>query len=873
MSTFQYQAVGYRANFGVGNGMQWGGYIDGSAGSRTMVGSINGQSARLYLKNYVSSEANAVLCDGTCRDAFHTYEIQWRAGNSLARMDHGAASATLTVQVPTVSLPVTFYSFTASGAILQVDWVYVRQYRFPEPAAQLGAPQGAVDLQVTKTGAPDPVRAGEPLTYTILVANNSLEVAAGVVMTDVLPAGSSLVSVSAGQGTCTEGGTVVCALGSVAGSGTVEITLVITSTVEGEITNTAMVDSDSYELDATDNQATEATTVLPSADLWLDQLDEPDPVVAGHQLTYTIVVHNSGPTASADITLTDVLPASVDFVSAEPAVYCAQSSPVVCSLPGLPASGMSQVQVVVATAVDGLITNTVTVAASSYDPDLENNSSEEGTLVVTSADLSITQVDQPDPVLAEQELTYILTVHNAGPSIAANIRLTDTLPGGVILVSATPDQGSCTPGSWVTCDLGYLENGANAEVRVVVVPQAAGNIANTVTVVMDTPESNLANNTDTETTGVLPLSADLDLSLSDAPDPALAGGTLTYTVQVANLGPSRAINPSVTIELASQVTFLVSTPGAPACTETAGVVTCTLDEIASGGSAEVTLVVQVAPSVLYGTQIQTQAQVASAVGDPVPGNNHDDVETVVHTQADLSLEVIDTPDPVAPGTQLIYTIVYANNGPSDAIGLTLTDYLPGDVDYHLASPDVCDLRPFNPIVDCDLYPLPAGESAQLVLVVTVKLTALQPFTNVISLSANTPDLNLDNNLGQATTSIDNAAPDLQWKAPIDNDLDIYAIVLAPGQSITLTAIATDPSGIARVRFTRWDHVRLVYVEICEDEEGISDEYSCLWTSLNPLELPPGPNAVYAYAYDTAGNWMRKRIWLISPYSILPLIMK
>jgi len=81
------------------------------------------------------------------------------------------------------------------------------------------------------------------------------------------------------------------------------------------------------------------------------------------------------------------------------------------------------------------------------------------------ADLSVTQTDTPDPVLAGNRLVYTLTVVNNGPAIATQVALTDTLPSGVTFVSATPDQGSCNHASGVvTCDLVILVAGGSAQV-------------------------------------------------------------------------------------------------------------------------------------------------------------------------------------------------------------------------------------------------------------------------------------------------------------------------------------------------------------------------------------------------------------------------
>ncbi|MCH8321342.1 MAG: DUF11 domain-containing protein, partial [Acidobacteria bacterium] len=72
----------------------------------------------------------------------------------------------------------------------------------------------AADLGLTKSDSPDPVTAGDSLTYTITVTNNGPDDATGVTVVETLPAGVTFISSIPGASTCIEAnGDVTCDLG------------------------------------------------------------------------------------------------------------------------------------------------------------------------------------------------------------------------------------------------------------------------------------------------------------------------------------------------------------------------------------------------------------------------------------------------------------------------------------------------------------------------------------------------------------------------------------------------------------------------------------------------------------------------------------
>jgi len=130
-----------------------------------------------------------------------------------------------------------------------------------------GGPAPVADLSITKTGSPDPVTAGNNLTYTVTVTNNGPDIATSVTVTDNLPAETTFVSCSStGGGVCGDScNNRTVTFASLASGGSETITFVATvncSVTDGTvISNTAKVSSSTSDPNTNNNSATATTTV------------------------------------------------------------------------------------------------------------------------------------------------------------------------------------------------------------------------------------------------------------------------------------------------------------------------------------------------------------------------------------------------------------------------------------------------------------------------------------------------------------------------------------------------------------------------------------------------------------------------------------
>jgi uncharacterized repeat protein (TIGR01451 family) len=120
----------------------------------------------------------------------------------------------------------------------------------------------SANLSITKSDAPDPVAIGSSLTYTLVVNNAGPNSADGVTVRDTLPTGVTFVSAISTQGTCTGTDDIVCNIGTLANGASATVTITVSPTSGGMLTNTANVGSSTTDPDTTNNESTTTTTVL-----------------------------------------------------------------------------------------------------------------------------------------------------------------------------------------------------------------------------------------------------------------------------------------------------------------------------------------------------------------------------------------------------------------------------------------------------------------------------------------------------------------------------------------------------------------------------------------------------------------------------------
>ncbi len=378
------------------------------------------------------------------------------------------------------------------------------------------------------------------------------------------------------------------------------------------------------------------------------------------------------------------------------------------------------------------------------------------------ADLAISQAGGQEPVTVGSNLSYKLTVVNKGPDNATDVTVDDTLPQNITFVSATPDQGSCseTEGNKVRCNLGNLSVNQTVTVETIVRPISEGDLINEAVVRSTELDPDLTNNRSSGATEV-GATADLVVTQTDIPDPVAAGESWIYKIVASNQGPSEAAEVQLISTLPQGVSFSVNVPSQGNCRESGNTVTCNLGNMISNGNA--TLEIEVVA--IEGGDFANTVNLSSSVPDPNLANNSVTENTSVGSTADVSIVMSDSPDPIAVGQVTTYTLTIANNGLSTAVGVILTDTLPGGVTIasHIPSQGSCSQTGGS--INCILNDLGSGVSATVQI--SIMSQAEGNLSNQANVASSVLDSDLTNNIATEITTVESVGwPWWWWCLPL-----------------------------------------------------------------------------------------------------------
>jgi len=351
----------------------------------------------------------------------------------------------------------------------------------------------------------------------------------------------------------------------------------------------------------------------------------PQEVSVGQPFEYVIRVTNLTSLELHDVVVTDSIPGNFNLSDATPNWRSRDGGVATWVMSNLGPRESREIRVRGDASETGMVTTCATV---SYNTQLC------AAIKVVQPALKLVKAMTP-AVLQCEEIEVKYTVSNNGSGAARNVKITDTLPEGLVTVN---DKSA------VVTPVGTLGPGESKTYAIKLRATKTGSFSNRAVASAD---GGLESESSAQTVVTRPVLA----ITKQGPESLYVGRNITYTITVRNTGDGEARDTVVEDSLASSVEFVSASDGGALNGRN---VVWNLGTLAPDAARTLSLTVK--PSAK--TSVRNVATASAFCADAVTATT----DTAVKGIPAILLEVVDVNDPVEVGGQTTYVITATNQG-------------------------------------------------------------------------------------------------------------------------------------------------------------------------------------------------------------------
>ncbi len=624
-------------------------------------------------------------------------------------------------------------------------------------------------LKVDKTAEIKELNPGDTIHYIITVTAGGSSDSLNIVLKDILD--STLLDVNSAtyavDGVNKGVWTGSLSLGKIAtgNSVTVDIWAKVLSSADRDVFNLVNVTSDEHPEGNTSN----TTVHVRIVDLAVDKLVNNSVPKYLDMIEYTIVVVNNGPDKSFNVTVGDLLPDGVKFISSD-----GQYDPVtgVWFVGDLDANESVTLKIVVQVIKVGNITNNVNVTGTGHDTNLTNNNDSVSVSVPDCVILDISKVANSTVIVAGENVGYTVVINNYGPSVASDVVLKDVYNVKELFGL----QYSLNGKDWFNyneaINLGNIDVGASVTVyfRAKVNASVRGDVLNTVNITTSVDDAR-GNFSDNETVNVI---ADTTLVvIKDAEIKELnPGDIIHYIITVTADGSSDSLNVNLRDILDNKLLDINSAK----YSINGGILSDFNGNIYLGNMLTGTAVTVDIWAKVLSSADRDVFNLVNVTSDEHPEGNTSNVSVHVRI-VDLAVDKLVNNSVPKYLDMIEYTIVVVNNGPDKSFNVTVGDLLPDGVKF------ISSDGQYDPVTGVWFVgDLDANESVTLKIVVQV--IKVGNITNNVNVTGTGHDTNLTNNNDSVSVSV----PDC---VILDISKVANSTVIVAGENVGYTVTVTN----------------------------------------------------------------------------------
>jgi len=449
----------------------------------------------------------------------------------------------------------------------------------------------APNLTLAKAFAPATINPGGISTLTITLNNTAPGAAplSGVAFTDAMLPSNVVIAPTPNASTTCGTGTVTAVAaatnvsltgGSVGANASCTVTVSVTSATPGIWIDSIPAGAVSSTQGASNgNTATATLNVGNTSGVGVGKSFAPVNIPPNGTSVLTITISNTGTTAVplSALAVTDTLPTNITVASTPNAsttctggtvTAAAGATSVVLGGGTLAANASCQIAVNVTGTVFGTFTNTIPQGAITSAQGATNAAATSAQITIGQPTLIVVKSSNPSgaSVSPGETIGYTIKISNTGTQPETTTHISDALTNAALVPGSVVVNGVAAPDAVVTGgqSIGTLAIGAtdtityNATVNITAPTGAT--VTNTAQALGDQPCSGgSCAGASTPNTVAPPILTATKLIDGQQSESVIAGQTVTYTVAVANIGPSPAIGTTLTDTIPTGVTANVGT--------------------------------------------------------------------------------------------------------------------------------------------------------------------------------------------------------------------------------------------------------------------------------------------------------------------------